>query len=69
MKEACHLWSKTRDLAKDYGESMSERCPLDAVCQRKACAMIAPIKNLAAQEPINTEGRLVALREELKKFL
>ena len=64
--KTCLLWTKTADLAKDYGHEMSRNCPMVSVCTGESCIFLDPIKKLSEEDAINTEVKLTALREELK---
>ena len=65
----CLVWDRTRDLVKDRGFDMSQKCPMNEVCHGEKCIFSDAIKNFANNlDSQKTKEKLAALREELKKF-
>ena len=67
MKDTCPLWTKTADLTKDYGHELAPSCPVISACPETRCIFIDSITKLSQEDAINTESKLIALREELEK--
>jgi len=59
--EPCLLWEQTKDLAKDRGFEMSDKCPMDTVCTGEKCVYLA--------DEETDEDKLTKLREELKNYI
>ncbi len=66
LKPGCVLWTKTADLAKDYGHEMGVVCTMARYCDRTRCTFKEAIIKTADQiEKLNTKQKLIELRQEL----